>query len=141
MTTARHKPRTRRKKEHTLWSQGLLSCIEDAVIVTDREGRVAFMNPAAQTLTGWDEEALGKDLPEVFRTVNEMTRQTVDNPLHKVMQIPEGAVAAIANHSTLLISKNGTEVPIADGAAPLPNEAGHINGGFWSFATFPSAGK
>ena len=109
----------------SMWSQVALSSIGDAVIVTNGEGRVAFMNPVAQTITGWNEEALGKALPEVFRIVDELTRQAVENPFTKLMR--EGAVAGMANHS-ILIRKDGTEVPIDDGGAPIRSEGGTIDG-------------
>jgi PAS domain-containing protein len=58
-----------------------LASIGDAVIATDARGRMTFMNPVAESLTGWsDEEAAGKPLEDVFRIVNEQTRQPVQNP-------------------------------------------------------------
>ena len=63
-----------------------LSSIGDAVIATDKEGRVVFMNPVAEKLTGWtQDEAVGQPLEAVFRIVNEETRQTVENPVQKVL--------------------------------------------------------
>ncbi len=108
-----------------MWSEVALSSIGDAVLVTNDEGRVAFMNPVAQTITGWTEEALGRQLPEVFRIVNERTRLAVENPFTKLMR--DGAVAGMANHS-ILIRKDGTEVPIDDGGAPIRGEGGAIDG-------------
>jgi len=108
-----------------MWSEIALSIIGDAVIVTNGEGQVAFMNPIARAITGWNDEALGKALPEVFRIVNEMTRLAVENPFTKLIR--EGAVAGIANHS-ILIKKDGTEVPINGGGAPIRSEKGTIDG-------------
>ncbi len=94
-----------------------LRSIGDGVIVTDRTGRIADMNPAAEALTGWPlADAKGKPLAEVFRIVNEDTRASVDNPVEKVLR--EGGVVGLANH-TLLIARDGTERPIADSAAPI----------------------
>jgi PAS domain S-box-containing protein len=102
-----------------------LTSIGDAVIVTDSEGRVTLMNRVAQALTGWQDEALGRPLTEVFRIVNEQTRRPVESPVTKVIR--EGAVVGLANH-TVLIRKGGTEVPIDDSGAPIRNAEGEIIG-------------
>jgi PAS domain S-box-containing protein len=103
-----------------------LSSIGDAVMVTDSQGRVTFLNPVAAALTGWPEtEALGKDNTEVFQIVNEYTRQTVENPVAKVIR--EGAVVGLANH-TLLIARDGVERPIDDSGAPIRHPQGHLLG-------------
>lgn len=94
-----------------------LSSIGDAVIATDPQGRVTFMNPRAEQLTGWSQsEALGKPLPQVFEIVNELTRQKVGNPVEHVLAT--GQVVGLANH-TLLRSRNGKEFAIDDSAAPI----------------------
>jgi PAS domain S-box-containing protein len=103
-----------------------LASIGDGVIATDRECRVIFMNDVAATLTGWrDSEARGRPLTEVFNIVNERTRQTVENPCGKVMQT--GMVVGLANH-TVLISRDGSERPIDDSAAPILDIAGNVEG-------------
>src|SRR5262249_23508274 len=66
-----------------------LTSIGDAVIVTDAGGRVTLMNRVAQALTGWEDGAAGRPLGEVFRIVNERTRQTVDNPRDSNPQPPD----------------------------------------------------
>jgi PAS domain S-box-containing protein len=103
-----------------------LSSIGDAVMVTDSQGRVTFLNPVAAALTGWSEaEALGKDNTEVFQIVNEYTRQTVENPIAKVFR--EGVVIGLANH-TLLMARNGVERPIDDSGAPIRDTHGRLLG-------------
>lgn len=103
-----------------------LASMGDAVITTDDEGRVASLNPVAKALTGWQRgEAAGRPLEEVFRIVNEQTRQPVENPVKKVLAL--GQVVGLANH-TVLIAKDGTERPIDDSAAPLRDAAGRITG-------------
>ena len=103
-----------------------LSSIGDAVMVTDNQGRVTFMNPVAAALTGWSElEALGKDNTEVFQIVNEYTRQAVESPVAKVIR--EGTVVGLANH-TLLIARDGVERPIDDSGAPIRHPQGHLLG-------------
>jgi PAS domain S-box-containing protein len=100
--------------------------VGDGVIATDTEGRVEMMNPVAEVLTGWKQaEAHGKSLEEIFRIINEETRQTVENPVRRVMR--EGIVVGIANHS-VLIAKDGTEHPIADSGSPIRNEKNDITG-------------
>ena len=103
-----------------------LRALGDGVIAADAQGRVEFLNPAAEALTGWDnEEARGRQLEEVFRIVSEETREMVDDPVAKVLR--DGLVASLANH-TLLIAKDGIERPIADSGAPIRNEQGAITG-------------
>jgi PAS domain S-box-containing protein len=103
-----------------------LRSIGDAVIATTEQSRVTFMNEVAQELTGWTlDEAKGRELREVFRIVNEETRAEVESPAAKVIR--EGAVVGLANH-TLLLAKDGREIPIDDSGAPIRDEAGNIAG-------------
>ena len=103
-----------------------LMSVGDGVISTDAEGRVKFLNPAAEHLTGWSEiEAHGKSLEEVFRIINEETRAEVENPVERVLR--EGLVVGLANH-TVLIARDGTEHPIADSGSPILDERGVITG-------------
>jgi PAS domain S-box-containing protein len=103
-----------------------LNSIGDAVISTDIKGMITGMNPVAIELTGWtEEEVLGKPLNEVFNIVNELTREQVENPVDKVLK--EGLIVGLANH-TILISKDGREIPIADSGAPIIDESNQITG-------------
>ncbi|HYG74673.1 MAG TPA: PAS domain S-box protein [Planctomycetota bacterium] len=103
-----------------------LSSIGDAVITSAPDGKITFMNSVAQELTGWTfDEARGAELKHVFNIVNEETREPVDNPCDKVLK--EGVVVGLANH-TVLIRKDGTEVPIEDTAAPIRESNGEIVG-------------
>jgi PAS domain S-box-containing protein len=120
----------RKQAEEALYEEkarlhATLTGIGDAVIVTDAAGVITLMNPVAQTLTGWNEEATSRPVEEVFRIVNEQTRQPVESPVSRVIR--EGAVAGLANH-TILIAKDGTEWPIDDSAAPIRDQHGHIVG-------------
>src|SRR5258705_2871964 len=97
-----------------------LASIGDAVIATDAQGNINFMNPVARSLTGWSElEAVGRSLEQVFRIVNEETRQIAENPVAKVMS--EGKIVGLANH-TVLLTKDGREIPIDDSGAPIFDE-------------------
>lgn len=94
-----------------------LSSISDAVIACDIHGSITFLNPAAQSLTGWKrEEAERQPLPKVFNIINEDTRQTVENPALRAMR--EGTIIGLANH-TVLVTKDGGEIPVDDGASPI----------------------
>src|SRR5438093_324376 len=89
----------RRRAEEALrkqseWLRITLGSIGDAVISTDAEGRVTFMNGVAEALTGWPRgEAVGRPLPEVFRAVNERTRAPVENPALRALR--EGTVVGL----------------------------------------------
>ncbi|MHA1727703.1 MAG: PAS domain S-box protein [Promethearchaeota archaeon] len=108
------------------WLSTTLKSIGDAVIATDRQGIVQFANPVAESLTNWkQEQAIGKPLGDIFNIINEETRTLVENPVSKVIR--EGFIIGLANH-TILISKNGKEIPIIDSGAPIKDEEGNIIG-------------
>jgi len=113
------------------WFQVTLSSIGDAVITTDTQGKVTFLNPIAETMTGWKmTDAVGHPLETVFKIVNETSRQPVDNPIAKVLR--EGNIVGLANH-TALIAKDGRETAIEDSAAPIRNSKGEISGAVMVF--------
>ena len=113
-------------RESEQWLSTTLRSIGDGVIATDSDGCVKFMNNLAEEMTGWsEEEALDKELTDVFRIVNEYTREKVENPVSKALR--EGVIVGLANH-TMLIKRDGTERPIADSAAPIKNNNGSISG-------------
>jgi len=104
----------------------ILYSIGDAVITTDKDGRVQQLNEVAEQLTGWMEsEAKGKNLDVIFNIVNQETREKVENPVQKVLEA--GSIIGLANH-TLLLSRDGAEFMIADSGAPIRNEEGEITG-------------
>lgn len=106
--------------------QTTLASIGDAVIVTDTEERVTFLNAVAQELSGWsDTEAVGKANSEVFVIRNEKTHGLVENPIEKALR--EGVVVGLANHA-VLINRTGREIPIEDSAAPIRNKQGRVLG-------------
>ena len=103
-----------------------LQSIADGVIVTDAQARVRYLNPAGERLTGWSlAEAGGLPLGEVFRIVNEDTREPAPNPAERALR--EGVVVGLANH-TLLLTRDGRELPIEDSAAPIHDAAGAVEG-------------
>ena len=100
--------------------------IGDAVLATDADGRVRVMNPVAEALTGWSEaEALGEPLDAVFRIVNERTRAVAESPVAGVLR--EDRITGLAHH-TLLLARDGREVPIADSCAPIRDAEGRTVG-------------
>jgi PAS domain S-box-containing protein len=103
-----------------------LASIGDAVVVTDERGHITSLNAVAESLTGWTtDQARGKPLDQVFRIVNEETRQAVEDPCAKVLRT--GAIVGLANH-TLLICRDGSERPIDDSAAPILDGASRVRG-------------
>jgi PAS domain S-box-containing protein len=103
-----------------------LSSIGDAVIATDMEGRISFMNGMAETNTGWKQtECLGVPLDEVFQISSEETGTPVESPVAKVLA--GGVIVGLANH-TVLIRKDGSRLPIDDTAAPIRSREGTMIG-------------
>jgi PAS domain S-box-containing protein len=103
-----------------------LSSIGDAVIATDAAGRVTFLNPAAQSLTGWGQaDAQGKLLTELFRVVDERTREFKPNLAERVLS--EGKVVGLSNHA-VLIARDGSERAIDASAAPIRESGGPVVG-------------
>ncbi len=108
------------------WAHDTLSSIGDGVICTDVDGRITFMNPVAIELTGWTlDDATNRSISDVFVIVNEDTRQPVLNPIHRVLQ--EGMIVGLANH-TILVRKDGGDIPIDDSGAPIRNISRQIVG-------------
>lgn len=113
-------------REREEWLRVTLTSIGDAVIVTDESGRVTFLNPVAEMLTGRGVgEAKGRDIGEVFPIFNEVTGGPAENPVLRVMNI--GQVVGLANH-TALRHADGYLVPIEDSAAPIRDDRGKLIG-------------
>ncbi len=115
-----------RLKDSERWLATTLKSIGDGVIATDRDGRIKFMNPVAEALTGWKEsEALGKSLIEVFRLASADTRQMLENPVARVLR--EGTVVGLSTNA-LLLSRDGRKTPVYDSAAPIRDDDGNVAG-------------
>lgn len=103
-----------------------LASIDDAVITTDTQGYINYLNGVAESLTGWTQnEAAGQPLDAVLHIVNGQTRETVENPAIRALR--EGAIVGLATHS-VLIRKDGTERWIEDSASPIQDEQGRVAG-------------
>lgn len=108
-----------------------LSCIGDAVISTDLNGRILFINPTAEQATGWSSaEASGKDSEEIFRIVNQKTRVIVESPIRMALSL--GEEVGLAMH-TVLVRRDGSEIPVSDSAAPIRDAQGEIIGAVMIF--------
>jgi PAS domain S-box-containing protein len=113
-------------REQREWLRVALDSIGDAVIATDSEGQVTFLNSGAEELTGWTPaDARGKPLTTVFRVFNERTREPIENPVDTVRR--EGRIVSVANEM-MLIAKDGTERPIDESAVPIRDSANRMNG-------------
>jgi PAS domain S-box-containing protein len=113
-------------RQERAWLSTTLTSIGDAVIATDGVGRVRFMNPLAEALTGWAQpDATGRPMVDVFRIINEQTRRPAEDPVARVIR--EGVVVGLANHTTL-VARDGTETPVEDSAAPIKGDRGEILG-------------
>jgi PAS domain S-box-containing protein len=109
--------------ESRQWLQTTLESVGDALIASDDQHRVELMNPVAQELTGWKlEEAQGRSLEEVFRVVDEKSREPVVSPDAQAER--KGLAAA----NSLLIAKDGTEYLIDQSAAPIRGANGEVAG-------------
>ncbi len=103
-----------------------LGSIGEAVIATDSEARITFLNPVAAALTGWQlEEALNQPIGNVLRLINEKSGMTVDNEVLRVLK--EKQVLVVANHVDL-VTRDGREIAVEHSAAPILAAKGEVIG-------------
>jgi diguanylate cyclase (GGDEF)-like protein/PAS domain S-box-containing protein len=121
----------RKKNELAIWAekeraQVTLHSIGDAVITTDKQGKIEYLNPVAEQLTGWtNQEASGKDVTQVFNIVNEQNGKRVESPVKRCLR--EGRIVGLSNH-TSLIHHAGHQLSIEDSASPIKDREGNIIG-------------
>jgi diguanylate cyclase (GGDEF)-like protein/PAS domain S-box-containing protein len=107
-------------------AQVTLNSIGDAVLSTDLEGKVTYLNVVAETMTGWTRaEATGKDIEEVFVIIDGSTRETCANPLRAAIR-QNKTVGLTPN--CILVRRDGTEFAIDDSAAPIHAQHGVTTG-------------
>ncbi len=100
--------------------------VGDAVIATNRAGKVTVLNTVAEQLTGWSRrDAMGRDVNEIFHIINELTGEPAVNPVMTVLAC--GTMQGLANH-TALIARDGTRRSIADSGAPIRDGEDNIIG-------------
>jgi diguanylate cyclase (GGDEF)-like protein/PAS domain S-box-containing protein len=128
---------TERKKAETAVFQAkeraqvTLQSIGDAVITTDSEGRIDYMNPVAESLTGWENrEAQAQLIGDVLIIVDEATREAGESPVMRCLR--EGRVLGLTEH-TVLMNRRGQELAIQDSAAPIRDRAGNLIGAVMVF--------
>lgn len=104
----------------------VLHSLGDGIISTDKYGKIDLMNVVAENLTGWKmKDARGIQFEEVFKIVNEFTRKNCENPVKQVLELGE---TVELESNTILIKKNGQEIPVEDSAAPIKNDSGEVVG-------------
>jgi diguanylate cyclase (GGDEF)-like protein/PAS domain S-box-containing protein len=128
---------TERKKAETAVFQAkeraqvTLQSIGDAVITTDSEGRIDYMNPVAESLTGWENrEAQAQLIGDVLTVVDEATREAAESPVMRCLR--EGRMLGLSEH-TVLVNRRGQELAIQDSAAPIRDRAGNLIGAVMVF--------
>jgi diguanylate cyclase (GGDEF)-like protein/PAS domain S-box-containing protein len=128
---------TERKKAETAVFQAkeraqvTLQSIGDAVITTDSEGRIDYLNPVAESLTGWENrEAQGRHIDAVLCVVDEATHEPGECPVVRCLR--DGQALGLAQH-TVLVTRSGKEIAIQDSAAPIRDRAGNLIGAVMVF--------
>jgi PAS domain S-box-containing protein len=123
--------RTEELQRQREWFQVTLSSIGDAVITTDVQCKVTYLNPVAEAMTGWStSEAAGQPLATVVNIVHEETGKPVENPVDQVLR--EGVVVGLANH-TAIVRRDGRLMAIEDSAAPIRDLGGNLIGAVMVF--------
>jgi len=118
-------------REQGDWLRVVLRSIGDAVIATDAQARIVFMNPVAEQLCAWTyEQARGQPIAEVFRVVHALTRQPAADPVQRVLR--EGRPVGL-DPQTLLLARDGRELPIDDAANPILDADGRLVGAVMVF--------
>ncbi|MCR4331720.1 MAG: EAL domain-containing protein, partial [Sulfuricaulis sp.] len=116
------------EKEH---AEITLHSVGDAVIAADAQGKVSYLNPAAEQMTGWrSEEARGHPLSKIYHIINETTRKPLEHPA--MLGVLDSPIVGLDKH-TLLISRSGKELAIEDTAAPIRNSDGNDVGAILVF--------
>ncbi|MBP1648872.1 MAG: multi-sensor hybrid histidine kinase [Bacteroidetes bacterium] len=116
----------RKLRESEQWLSATLQSVADAVIATDTQGRIRFLNPIAEVLTGWSQaDAKGKPLVEVFIAADEPVRQQIALAVRNAAG-GEGRTGAVVR--AVLIARDGREIPVDESLAPIRNAAGETTG-------------
>jgi two-component system cell cycle sensor histidine kinase/response regulator CckA len=103
-----------------------LSSIGDAVLVTDADGRVTFLNPVAESLTGWPRaEAQGKPAADLLKLLQERGREPVENPISRALR--EQVIIGM-QEPEVLVSRSGSELPVEHSASPVRDDSGEVQG-------------
>lgn len=121
--------KSRKGKEGTADSEQLalaLNCIGDSIICTDLNGRINFMNPSAEQLSGWEkDDAIGKAFEEIFPIININTREPIKSPI--VATLGSGTAVGLANNSVLVL-KDNINVYVSATCSPITNSSNVVTG-------------
>ncbi len=121
----------RQLRDSERWFASTLRSVADAIVATDEQGRVRFMNPAAESLLGWPlSEALGHDVADIAPIEDTQTGALIESPAKRALQ--EGKVVGV-DFGTMLVSRSGMRLPIDDSAAPVCDEHGRALGAVMVF--------
>ena len=113
-------------------AQVMLNSIGDAVISTNLEGLVTYLNVVAEKLTGWPRaEAIGQPLKDVLRIVDANSRAPVPNPMVRATQ--DNKLVGLPSTSCILIGRDGAEAAIEDSCAPIHDRRGQVTGAIMVF--------
>lgn len=129
----------RRRVEQQLFQEKMLAqvtlaSIGDGVITTGPDGRVRYLNPVAEQLTGWPEDqAPGRPLEEVYRLFDEVSGEPLGNPVTALLRRSRAALRRQEESVSLLRKRDGSEVHIQDAVAPIRDEEGRIIGAVLTF--------
>lgn len=114
----------RQQYDQLEWLRVTLNSISDAVISCNADGLIYFLNPVAEVLTGWcTDNAMGCPIEEVFHLINEQSHQPCENPVSLVLRDGHRTL-----NRTVLVNKEGLEIPIEGNAAPILNADGLVIG-------------
>lgn len=113
-----------RLKENAQWLSTVLNSIGDGVLTTDVNGCITLLNPVAEKITGWScQEALGRPSTDVFKLIHETNRKTVSSPIDEALSTGKTVMIPAL---TILVRKDGIEVPIEDSVAPIALHKGSV---------------
>jgi diguanylate cyclase (GGDEF)-like protein/PAS domain S-box-containing protein len=111
------------EREH---AQVTLHSISEAVITTDKDKRIIYMNPIARRITGWnEEEAIGMPIDTVFRLLHEQTRKPIKSTVDECL-LHQGTV--LFDEPAILINKNADEFAVENSSSPIRGHNGELIG-------------
>ncbi len=112
-------------KNRERWLTTILQSVGDGVVATGEQGKIQFMNPFAEDLTGWaQEEAIGKELAEVFQVLSEKTGKALKIPAKKIL----GGEKFRIRSEVLMLSRTGKKTHVHQNATPIREDSGGISG-------------
>jgi diguanylate cyclase (GGDEF)-like protein/PAS domain S-box-containing protein len=118
--------RTEELSKQREWFEVTLSSVGDAVITTDTQGNITFLNPVAESMTGWRAgEAFGQPFEIIYRSIDETTQRPIANPVKAVLS---GAARMRMTAHTALVDRVGTQIPIRNSVAPIRDRNGNLLG-------------